>query len=313
MSASASSTMSMGTSSVVLARSSALLLSPLCLVKIQTRVLSCPNRRVLSTTRIRAAGLRQGIRHRPWKAWRLDLASSQFIDGKLMSKLYSILIVKSLKTYMMDDIIYFGIVASVNIDMIHIGPFSQRVLLTLEEKHVPYDMKLVDLSNKPEWFLKISPEGRVPLAKLDEKWVADSDVITQSVEEKYPNPPLAIPQEKATIGSKIFSTFISYLKSKDASDGTEQALLSELKLFDDYIKENGPYINGDKISAADLSLAPKLYHMEIALGHYKNWTVPESLPYVKSYMKNVFSMDSFVKTKALQEDVIAGWRPKVLS
>ncbi|XP_056849133.1 glutathione S-transferase DHAR3, chloroplastic-like [Raphanus sativus] len=38
-------------------------------------------------------------------------------------------------------------------------PFSQRVLLTLEEKHVPYDMKLVDLINKPEWFLKISPEG----------------------------------------------------------------------------------------------------------------------------------------------------------
>ena len=28
------------------------------------------------------------------------------------------------------------------------GPFSQRVLLTLEEKKVPYEMKLVDLSNK---------------------------------------------------------------------------------------------------------------------------------------------------------------------
>jgi hypothetical protein len=33
------------------------------------------------------------------------------------------------------------------------GPFSQRVLLTLEEKKVPYEMKLVDLSNKPEWFV----------------------------------------------------------------------------------------------------------------------------------------------------------------
>lgn len=31
------------------------------------------------------------------------------------------------------------------------GPFTQRVLLTLEEKHLPYDLKLVDLSNKPEW------------------------------------------------------------------------------------------------------------------------------------------------------------------
>lgn len=47
----------------------------------------------------------------------------------------------------------------------------------------------------------------------------------------------------------------------------------------------GPFINGKEISAADLSLGPKLYHLEIALGHYKNWSVPDSLPYVKSYMK----------------------------
>lgn len=190
-------------------------------------------------------------------------------------------------------------------------PFCQRVLLTLEEKEIPYDMKLVNLSNKPEWFLQISPEGKVPVARLEEKWVADSDDITQLVEEKFPDPPLSFPPEKATIGSKIFSTFIGFLKSKDPHDGTEEALLSELKSFDDYIKVNGPFINSHKISAADLSLAPKLYHMEIALGHYKNWSIPESLPYLKSYMKSVFSMDSFLKTKPLPEDVIAGWRPKV--
>lgn len=39
-------------------------------------------------------------------------------------------------------------------------------------------------------------------------------------------------------GSKIFSTFIGFLKSKDASDGTEQALLNELSALNDYIKTN---------------------------------------------------------------------------
>lgn len=39
-------------------------------------------------------------------------------------------------------------------------------------------------------------------------------------------------------GSKIFSTFIAFLKSKDPSDGTEQALLNELRPFNDHIKEN---------------------------------------------------------------------------
>lgn len=191
-------------------------------------------------------------------------------------------------------------------------PFTQRVLLTLEEKHLPYDMKFIDLANKPEWFLKISPEGKVPVIKLDEEWIADSDVITQLLDEKYPSPPLGTPPEKSSVGSKIFSTFIGFVKSKNPNDGTEQALLSELASFNDYIKENGPFVNGKDISAVDLSLGPKLYHLEIALEHFKKWTVPDSLPHVKSYMKTIFSMDSFIKTRALPEDVIAGWRPKVM-
>ncbi|XP_074304913.1 glutathione S-transferase DHAR3, chloroplastic-like [Silene latifolia] len=186
-------------------------------------------------------------------------------------------------------------------------PFCQRVLLTLEEKHLPYDMKLVDLTNKPEWFTKINPEGKVPVLKVDENWVPDSDVITKYLEEKYPNPPLASPPEKSTVGSKIFPAFVGFLKNKEPSDEKEQELLNELNSFNDYLKENGPFISGENICAADLSLGPKLYHMEIALGHYKRWSVPDSLSYVKSYMKSIFSRDSFVKTTASPEDVIAGW------
>ncbi|XP_074576735.1 putative glutathione S-transferase DHAR2, chloroplastic isoform X2 [Curcuma longa] len=178
-------------------------------------------------------------------------------------------------------------------------PFTQRVLLTLEEKHLPYDIKLVDLAKKPDWFLQVSPEGKVPVIKLDDKWVADSDIITKSLEEMYPVPSLETPPEKAS--------------AQDPTDGTEQALLDELTSFNEYLKENGPFVNGDNISAADLSLGPKLFHMEIALGHYKNWSVPESLDYVTTYMKLIFSKDSFVKTRALPEDVIAGWRPKVFA
>ncbi|KAF6135985.1 hypothetical protein GIB67_006877, partial [Kingdonia uniflora] len=32
----------------------------------------------------------------------------------------------------------------------------QKVLLTLEEKHLPYDMKLIDLANKPECFAVVN-------------------------------------------------------------------------------------------------------------------------------------------------------------
>ncbi|KAK4799513.1 hypothetical protein SAY86_024878 [Trapa natans] len=190
-------------------------------------------------------------------------------------------------------------------------PFCQRVLLTLEEKKVPYKTHLINLSEKPQWFLEINPEGKVPLIKIEDKWVADSDVIVGILEEKYPETPLTTHPEFATVGSKIFISFVRFVKSKDATDGTEQALLDELKALDEHLKAHGPYIAGEKITAADLSLAPKLYHLEIALGHFKKWSVPENLTHVNNYTKLLFAGESFAKTSAPAEYVIAGWAPKV--
>ncbi|KAF2295966.1 hypothetical protein GH714_035441 [Hevea brasiliensis] len=178
------------------------------------------------------------------------------------------------------------------------GPFSQRVLLTLEEKKLSYKLHLINVSDKPQWFLKISPEGKVPVVKFDDKWVPDSDVIVGILEEKYPEPSLVTPPEFASVGSKIFPSFVKFLKSKDSNDGSEQALLEELKALEEHLKAHGPFIAGEKITAVELSLAPKLYHLEVALGHFKKWTVPENLPYVHNYMELLFSRESFQKTKA---------------
>ncbi|KAL9230540.1 hypothetical protein vseg_005878 [Gypsophila vaccaria] len=190
-------------------------------------------------------------------------------------------------------------------------PFTQRVLLTLEEKKVPYQIHLIDVNNKPQWFLDVNPEGKVPVIKFDDKWIADSDVIVGLIEEKDPEPSLVPNPEVASVGSKIFSAFVNFLKSKDANDGTEQTLLDELKALDEHLKSHGPYVCGEKITAVDLSLAPKLYHLEVALDHFKSWSIPEDLTHVRNYMKLLFSRESFEKTKAAKEYVCAGWAPKV--
>lgn len=190
-------------------------------------------------------------------------------------------------------------------------PFSQRVLLTLEEKKVTYEMKLINLSNKPDWFLKISPEGKVPAFNSgDGKWIADSDVITQVIEEKFPTP-LVTPPEYASVGSKTFPTFVTFLKSKDPNDGSEKALLNELQALEEHLKAHGPYINGENVSTADLSLGPKLFHLQVALEHFKGWKIPENLTSVHAYTEVLFSRESFVKTKPTKEHLIAGWAPKV--
>ena len=56
-------------------------------------------------------------------------------------------------------------------------------------------------------FLDANPEGKVPVAKFDGKWVSDSDVIVGILEEKYPQPSLATPPEFASVYAPSPFTF----------------------------------------------------------------------------------------------------------
>src|SRR3954464_14646367 len=66
-------------------------------------------------------------------------------------------------------------------------PYVQRAVISLTEKGVPFERIDVDLSNKPDWFLKISPLGKVPvlLVKTVDGEVAlfESNVICEYIED----------------------------------------------------------------------------------------------------------------------------------
>ncbi|XP_069145004.1 glutathione S-transferase DHAR1, mitochondrial-like [Solanum lycopersicum] len=85
------------------------------------------------------------------------------------------------------------------------------------------------------------------------------------------------------------------MKSKDSSDCTEHALFDELKALEEHLKAHGPYVNGQNVCSVDMSLAPKLCHLEVALGNFKKWSVTESLSHVRNYMKDfVENMSCFL-------------------
>ncbi|TXG54381.1 hypothetical protein EZV62_019637 [Acer yangbiense] len=77
-----------------------------------------------------------------------------------------------------------------------------------------------------------------------------------------------------------------YLPFANVGFGLEQALLEELRASNELLEKNrGPFIAGEKITDVDLSLAPNLYHLKIALGHFKKWSLPKSLTHVHNYIK----------------------------
>lgn len=184
-------------------------------------------------------------------------------------------------------------------------PFSHRVLLTLEEKGIPYSMKLVDTSNKPQWFLDVNPEGKVPVLKVAGGWLPDSDKIVEELEKKYPDSrKLANTPEQSSVASGLFGSFARFLKGA----GPEEDLLAQLKQLDDALAASGgPYVAGKEFTAVDARLAPALYHIQVALKHFKDWTIPAEYTHVQEYIKALESRDSFKKTTASKEAVIAGW------
>ena len=71
-----------------------------------------------------------------------------------------------------------------------ICPFAQRVIGVLELKAVDYEIERVSLVDKPEWFLRISPNAKVPILIEDEGVLFESSAICEYLDDAHPLPPL---------------------------------------------------------------------------------------------------------------------------
>ena len=47
-------------------------------------------------------------------------------------------------------------------------PYVQRAAIVLAEKGVPFERVDIDLADKPDWFLKLSPLGKVPVLVVEQ-------------------------------------------------------------------------------------------------------------------------------------------------
>ena len=67
-------------------------------------------------------------------------------------------------------------------------PYVQRAVIALTEKGVAFERVDIDLANKPDWFLKISPLGKTPVLQVGDIPIFESAVILEYLEETAPKP-----------------------------------------------------------------------------------------------------------------------------
>ena len=78
-----------------------------------------------------------------------------------------------------------------------------RTRMVLHEKGLDFEVHEVDLSNKSEEFLSVSPYGKVPVLRVNGTSLYESNIVNEYLEEVYDSPRLMPenPEERASVRS----------------------------------------------------------------------------------------------------------------
>lgn len=150
-------------------------------------------------------------------------------------------------------------------------PYVQRAAIVLAEKGLVFERIDVDLSNKPDWFLRISPLGRTPVLLVDGEPIFESAVICEYLEDTvlprlHPDNALQRARHRAWMefGSNVLSTIAGFYAAPEATAMWAKA--AELRSRFVHIEAalgDGPYFAGQHFSVVDAVFGPVLRYFDV--------------------------------------------------
>ncbi|MDX5373246.1 MAG: glutathione S-transferase family protein [Pseudomonadaceae bacterium] len=166
-----------------------------------------------------------------------------------------------------------------------LSPFVRKLRLCLLEKDLDYQLEIVTPYGQPEWYRELNPLGRIPAFRDDDLTLADSSVICQYLEERYPErTPLfgSTPVETARV--RWLEKYADYelaplctfavfrnrllkpmLGQACDEEAVRKALQEKLPAHFDYLERTlgtNAFFLGERLSQADLAIYSQLQNME---------------------------------------------------
>jgi glutathione S-transferase len=185
----------------------------------------------------------------------------------------------------------------------HLCPYAQRAAIALRENDVAFERKNIDLANKPDWFLKLSPLGKVPLLVVDDETVLfESSVIAEYINDMNGAGLLsAEPLERASqrawmeFASQTIGNIGQYYSAPDqkALEMAATQLSAKWQKLET-ILGNGHWFSGDKFSLVDAAFAPVFRYYE-TLEQLTNIEYFSDLPKVSAWRRVLASRPSVQK------------------
>jgi glutathione S-transferase len=150
-------------------------------------------------------------------------------------------------------------------------PYVQRAVIALSEKGVAFERIDIDLSNKPDWFLAISPLGRTPVLQVGDVPIFESAVILEYLEETEPKPlhpadPLRRAEHRGWIefGSAVLNDIAGFYGAPN--DVTFQAKTVQLEQRFARLETRvvaSPWFDGENFSLVDAVFGPVFRYFDV--------------------------------------------------
>ena len=179
-------------------------------------------------------------------------------------------------------------------------PFSHRCRVVLFEKGMDFEIKDIDVFNKPEDLALMNPYNQVPVLVERDLILFESNIINEYIDERFPHPQL-MPGDPVMRGrgrlvlhrlEKELFVHVQTLENTAASakehSKAREAIANGLTMIAPAFTKN-KYVLGDEFSMIDVALAPLLWRLD----HYDIKLSKAATPILKS-AERIFQRQAFI-------------------
>src|SRR3546814_2836536 len=188
-------------------------------------------------------------------------------------------------------------------------PFSQRCRFVLFEKGMDFEIRDIDLYNKPEDIAVMNPYGQVPILVERDLILYESNIINEYIDERFPHPQLmpADPVMRARTRLFLYNfekelfVHVSVLEDRSSTDTRAQDIARQN--IRDRLAQLAPlllknkFMLGEEFSMLDVAVAPLLWRLD----HY-GIELPKNAAPIQKYAERIFSRPAYIEALTRSEE-----------
>ena len=192
-------------------------------------------------------------------------------------------------------------------------PFSQRCRFVLFEKGMDFEIRDVDLYNKPEDISIMNPYGQVPILVERDLILYESNILNEYIDERFPHPQLmpADPVMRARARLFLFNferelfVHVQQLERRDHTKDSSKLMERARQQIRDRLTQLTPifmknkFMLGEEFSMLDVAIAPLLWRLD----HYAIEMPKTAAPLMK-YAERIFSRPAYIEALTPSEKVM---------